>query len=493
MFASLPRPAAAFAAISMWSLISLATPGTADAASVELVVGNLSSPVRVTAPAGDPRLFVVEQGGRVRVFNQDGTPRGTFLDVSQQISTGGERGLLGLAFAPDYEETGRFYVNYTNLSGHTEIVRYRVNTTDADRADPATAELLLVINQPLSNHNGGQIEFGPDGMLYIGMGDGGGTGDPGNRAQTRSTLLGKMLRIDVSGPGAYTIPPDNPFIDDSTTLDEIWAIGLRNPWVFGFDRLTGDLYIADVGQGQREEIDIQPASSTGGENYGWRLMEGSLCYNPPNNCNDGSLTLPAHEYARGGTPFRCSISGGYVYRGNLAPELWGHYLFADYCSRQIWSLTWTADGGLGTVVERTAELTPPGGYGNIVGFGQDGLGELYVIEHQRGQILRIVGTTSSGGDLPAAMALEQNLPNPFNPRTTIAFTVPTGGAAVRLDVLDVDGRHVATLLDGHRPAGRHTVDWNGTTAAGRPAAAGVYLYRLQTDGGEQTRRMVLLK
>ena len=465
----------------------------ADAASVELAIDQLSSPVRVTAPDGDPRLFVVEQGGRIRLFDQDGTSRGIFLNISSIISSGGERGLLGLAFAPDYTESGRFYVNYTNLSGDTEIVRYQVSAVDPDRADPDSAELLLLIDQPYSNHNGGDIEFGPDGMLYIGLGDGGSGGDPDNYAQTRTSLLGKMLRLDVSGPGGYTIPPDNPFVGDPSTLDEIWALGLRNPWVFSFDRETGDLYIADVGQGAREEVSVQPAASQGGENYGWRLMEGTLCYNPPVDCNDGTLTLPVHEYARGGSPFRCSISGGFVYRGQLAPELQGHYLFADYCSAQLWSFTWSATDGLGEVIERTEELTPPSGYTRLVGLGQDGLGELYVIEHSEGKLYRIIGSTTSAPGLPPVVRLEQNVPNPFNPATAIAYTVPAGGAAVRLDVLDLEGRLVRTLIDGLRPAGRHTATWDGLTRRGTPAAAGVYLYRLESDGRTETRKMALVQ
>ncbi len=474
------------------ALCLLGSAGTAAAAAVELAVGGLVSPVRVAAPVGDERLFVVEQGGRIRVFQQDGTPRGDFLDLSGQISTGGERGLLGLAFAPDYAQSGRFYVNFTDLDGHTRIVRYRVSATDPDRADPTTASLVLAVEQPDDNHNGGHLEFGPDGMLYVGLGDGGGGGDPDDYAQNPQSLLGKMLRLDVAGPSGYAIPADNPFVG-AAPRDEIWALGLRNPWCFGFDRLTGDLWISDVGQSSREEINVQPAASLGGENYGWRLMEGSQCFNPPTNCNDGSLTLPIYDYARGGSPFRCSISGGYVYRGARAPELRGQYLFADYCSRQIWSLTWSEAAGLGEVVERTTELTPPGGYGRIVGIGQDGLGELYVIEWQLGRLYRLIGSATAADAPPPAFALAQNAPNPFNPATTIGFSVPRGGGPVRLDVLDLDGRLVRNLAAGSLPAGWHEVVWNGRTAAGRPAASGVYVYRLRAGGVEQTRRMVLLK
>jgi glucose/arabinose dehydrogenase len=476
----------------IFSTLILAAATTAAAATVELAIDDLASPVRLVAPEGDPRLFVVEQGGRIRVFSPDGTPRGDFLDLTGEISFSGEQGLLGLAFAPDYAQSGRFYVNYTDLNGHTRVVRYRVGTGNPDRADLDSAEFLLTVEQPHGNHNGGHLEFGPDGMLYVGLGDGGGGGDPDNLAQNRQTLLGKMLRLDVAGASGYTIPPDNPFVG-TPTRDEIWAVGLRNPWCFSFDRLTGDLYIADVGQGQREEVDIQPAAAAGGENYGWRLMEGSLCYNPPSGCNDGTLVLPIYEYARGGSPFRCAISGGYVYRGSLAAELTGLYLFADYCSRQIWSLAWSAETGLGPVVERTGELTPPSGYNRIVGFGQDGLGELYVIDWAAGSIYRIVGSTIGTGDVPATLYLEQNIPNPFNPRTAIAYTVPAGGANIKLEVLGLDGRLVRILVDGMRPEGRQTAIWNGLDAEGKSAAAGVYLYRLRSGGSEETRKMLLLK
>jgi hypothetical protein len=329
-------------------------------------------------------------------------------------------------------------------------------------------------------------------MLYIGFGDGGGAGDPDNNAQNDDLFLGKMLRIDVSGGVGYTIPEDNPFYG-LPPRNEIWAKGLRNPWTYSFDSVTGDLYIADVGQNALEEINVQPAASAGGENYGWRLMEGTACFDPPTDCNDGTLTLPVYEYTHGGSPFRCSISGGHVYRGSEIPELEGHYLFADYCSDQIWSLTWSEVGGFGGVVERTAELTPPGGYGRIVSFGRDAAGEMYVVDKNAGRIYRLVSTPTDVAELPPAAALEQNVPNPFNPQTTIAYVVPAGGAAVRLDVLDAAGRLVRTLVDGDRPAGRQQAVWDGRDARGRAVPAGVYLYRLQAPGGEQTRKMVLLK
>lgn len=370
-------------------------PAAAADLALETVLTGLDNPVRLVAPVGDDRLFVVERAGTIRLFDQDGTPRSVFLDVSGLTRLTGERGLLGLAFAPDYAATGVFYVSLTDDSAgsptNSLLYRFRASA-NPDSADALSGEKIFELFQPASNHNGGHIEFGPDGMLYVGFGDGGGGGDLDNNAQNPQTLLGKMLRLDVSGGALPVIPADNPFVGE-TPLDEIWASGLRNPWTFCFDRLTGDLYIADVGQGEVEEVDIQPSGSPGGENYGWRLMEGSRCFNPAAGCNDGTLVLPAHEYDHLGG--RCSISGGYVYRGNAIPSEAGAYFFADYCSDQVWSLRWTESGGLSGVIERTTELTRDFALSGITSFGQDGAGELYVIESAAGRIHRIVDANAS--------------------------------------------------------------------------------------------------
>jgi glucose/arabinose dehydrogenase len=464
----------------------------AEAMTVTPAVENLSLPVRLAAPTGDARLFVVEKNGRIKVFDRDGTSRGIFLDISALVSTGGERGLLGLAFAPDYQESGRFFVNYTDVSGDTQVVRYNVDPVNPDLALAGSASAVIQVSQPFSNHNGGHLEFGPDGMLYVGLGDGGSGGDPNNNAQNGLSLLGKMLRLDVSGSAGYAIPEDNPFVGQSPR-DEIWATGLRNPWCFGFDRLSGNLWIADVGQNVLEEINVQPVTSTGGENYGWRLMEGTDCYNPSSNCNDGSLTLPVFEYTHGGNPYRCSISGGFVYRGNRVSELEGRYLFADYCSLQIWALDYSPGGGEAQSADLTDLLTPPQGYQDIVGFGQDSDGELYIIDMTAGTIFRIMSDASGAVDLPQTSPLQQNVPNPFNPETTITFNVPEGSAGVRLEVLDVRGHLVRTLVEGPQPVGSKTVAWNGTDTEGRVMPAGVYFYRLRAGHLDQTRKMVLLK
>ncbi len=355
--------------------IALATPIT-----------GFSQPVAVTnAGDGSNRLFVVEQGGRIRIV-KNGTPLSTsFLDISTRVSTGGERGLLGLAFPPGYQSKGRFYVDYTNVAGDTVIARYRRSDANPDIADAASEQILLTIAQPFANHNGGQLAFSPrDGMLYIGMGDGGDAGDPGNRAQNPAQLLGKILRLDVETgrPFTYTIPSNNPFVGRAGYRPEIWAIGMRNPWRFSFDRLTSDLYISDVGQGSYEEVDYQLAASAGGENYGWRVMEGLHCYNSA-TCSMTGLTLPVWEYDHS---LGCSVTGGYVYRGAEFPRMQGLYFYGDYCSGRIWGLR--RDTG----VWQNAQLIETDI--NISTFGEDETGNLYVANISSGTIYKLVDTAS---------------------------------------------------------------------------------------------------
>ena len=353
------------------------------------VASGLTSPVFVTAPTGDnERIFIIEQPGRIRILRDGAVLPAPFLDIVSRVSYGGERGLLGLAFHPQFADNGYFYVDYTNVSGNTVIARYNL-TADADVADPMSEVILKTINQDFSNHNGGMLAFGPvDHYLYIGMGDGGSGGDPNERAQDDGQLLGKLLRLDVDAPPDY-IPADNPFVGPGNPLDEIWAKGMRNPWRFSFDRLTHDLFIADVGQSNWEEIDFQPASSTGGENYGWNTYEGNHCYDSP--CDPTGLVFPFYEYSHGGDPFRCSITGGYVYRGGLIPDLQGTYFFADYCSSQIWSFRYNA-GDTSEFRDRTAELDPGGGLsiGSISSFGEDAPGEIYICDHDGGEVFKIV-------------------------------------------------------------------------------------------------------
>ena len=355
-------------------------------ASVSLTkITTVTQPVFVTH-AGDRRLFLVELAGRIRIFDRAaGQLRPTpFLDISSKVLAGGERGLLSLAFHPDYASNGLFYVYYTGAGGDLNIERYHVSA-DPDLADPNSAARLLLIAHPQSNHNGGQLRIGPlDGHLYIGTGDGGGAGDATCNAQRTNTLLGKMLRLDVRKNLAqapfYGIPADNPFAgagDPGNLIpDEIWALGLRNPWRFSFDRLTGDLFIGDVGQNLFEEIDLRRTGAAAGANLGWKIMEGLHCFDngacPAGTpaCNDPTLVLPIHEYDHSGS--RCSVTGGHFYRGSRASELVGRYVFGDYCSGQVNTLRETTPGSW-----QSAALVQTNG--SLASFGEDVEGELYVV------------------------------------------------------------------------------------------------------------------
>lgn len=343
----------------------------------EPIATDLDDPVAITH-AGDSRLFITLQAGRILIHDGAQLLPTPFLDIRTIVRSGGERGLLGLAFHPRYAENGFFFVNYTDLSGNTVVARYRVSA-DPNRADSSTRKQILFIVQPFANHNGGEIRFGRDGYLYIGMGDGGSGGDPGNRAQDLSALLGKMLRIDVDNGDPYAIPPSNPFVGNSSARPEIWATGMRNPWRFSFDRDSGDLWIADVGQGNWEEVDFQPAASIGGENYGWRLMEGTHCFTPSSNCNPGNLVLPVIEYDHSGGA--CSVTGGYVYRGSRHPRLHGMYFYGDFCNGRIWG---AVRNSAGEVTVRSLSDTAF----SISAFGEDLNGELYVA-HYGGAVYRI--------------------------------------------------------------------------------------------------------
>lgn len=335
------------------------------------------------APGDTERLFIAEQAGRIWAVNATGerAPE-PFLNIEALVSrTANERGLLGVAFHPDYTENGYLFVHYsarTPEDGMGVIARYTVSADDPNMIDPDSAQIILTQSQPYENHNGGQIAFGPDGYLYIGFGDGGSQGDPQNLAQSPDSLLGKILRIDVNGPELYGIPKDNPHNALSMEMrPEIWALGLRNPWRFSFDRATGDLYIADVGQNIVEEVNFQPADSPGGENYGWRVYEGTLLY-APNDPNTGDYVAPIAEYQhnRG-----CSITGGYVYRGQELPELDGVYFFADYCSGIIWASYRDANDAWQTQEIMDTEYL-------INSFGEDANGELYIVSHS-GAVFRM--------------------------------------------------------------------------------------------------------
>ncbi len=354
----------------------------------QLVISeSINKPVDLThAGDGSGRLFIVEKGGFIRIYNAGVLLSEPFLDISGLLSGGGERGLLGLAFSPNYTINGTFYVNYTDINGATKIVRYRVSD-NPDVANADSAQVVLSVEQDFANHNGGQITFAADGTLYIGMGDGGGSNDPFNRAQDPQSLLGKMLRLDVESndPLTYTIPFDNPFVNDPETLDEIWALGLRNPWRFSFDTLTNELYIADVGQWRWEEINMQPATSSGGENYGWRCYEGMLANGSTfPNCDLPNHTPPIFEYAHhpDNSIFHCSITGGMVYRANRYVRMNGIYFYADYCSGYLWGLKKSEKGW------ENRELLQTGL--QISTFGQDEAGNLYFTTLDSNQIYQLI-------------------------------------------------------------------------------------------------------
>ncbi len=346
------------------------------------ILSGLNRPVDLAhAQDGSGRLYVVEQSGLVQVFTNDVKNPTPFLDIRDRVICCGEQGLLGIAFPPDFASSRHVYVNYTTTSPgrlHTRVSRFRLRG-NAHQADPDSEEIILQIPQPYTNHNGGQIVFGPQGNLWVGMGDGGSGGDPQNNGQKGQTLLGKLLRIDVtsSTDARYAIPKDNPFVGNDEFLDEIWAYGLRNPWRFSFDRQTGDLYIADVGQNAWEEINFQPADSPGGENYGWRITEGIHCFQPPANCPTHGLTLPVAEYDRDSGR---SITGGFIFRGPDQPSLWGIYFYADYVTGRIWGLR-RANGQWETklLLDTTRSISS---------FGEDEAGNLYVVDYN-GTILQI--------------------------------------------------------------------------------------------------------
>jgi glucose/arabinose dehydrogenase len=356
-----------------------------------------TNPLELTN-AGDRRIFVVEQAGRIIIVDSAGVKKATpFLNIQSRVLSGGERGLLGLAFAPDYASSGFFYVNYTRQTdGFTRISRFSVSSENPDSALANSEQILLTVRQPFSNHNGGTLKFGPDGFLYVGMGDGGSGGDPGNRAQNLDSLLGKMLRIDVNtGGSSYSIPATNPFVGDAGR-DEIWSYGFRNPWKFSFDRVKGDLWIADVGQDSYEEIDFQDHASTGGENYGWRCYEGNHTYNTSGCASISNYKFPILEISQAATS-ACSVIGGYVYRGAEYSDMFGKYFFTDECNPNIKTLTPNGSGSytltnLGTL-----------GGNTLVSFGEDLWGELYVVAYG-GTIYKIKSSSCS----PVAFISEQS-------------------------------------------------------------------------------------
>jgi len=419
----------------------------------------LTNPVDIssTGVAGDLRLFVVEQNGRIRVIDPSGTLLpAPFLDIRNRVASGGERGLLGLAFNPNFVSNGYFYVNYTrNGDGATVISRFEAFNPGGNVANGNSELVLLTVSQPYGNHNGGDLEFGLDGYLYIPLGDGGSGGDPQNRAQDFGELLGKILRIDVDASGGlspdcggnnanYYIPADNPFVDGpGNDCDEIWSYGLRNPWRFSFDKQTGDMFIGDVGQYQWEEIDFQPVNSTGGENYGWRCYEGTHAYNLSLCNNNSSYDFPVFEYPHGNPGFHCSVTGGYIYRGNQFSVMTGHYLLADFCSGTIWSL-YPAGNGNWLETDHGSLISRP------TTFGEDVNGELYIASHNEGVIYHIQEINSTpwlainkDGPLTAASG------DPITYTLTITNTSPITATNVTIsDTIPQYATYVSSGLGG---------------------------------------------
>ena len=343
---------------------------------LEQVDGRFRNPVYLASPPGDSRLFIVEQAGRIRIVKNGQALSEPFLDIADRVRSGGEQGLLSVAFHPDYRTNGYFYVNFTDRSGDTRVERFKVSA-NPDVADPASSKLVIGIDQPYANHNGGLVMFGPDGMLYVGMGDGGSGGDPHGNGQNRNALLGKILRLDVSSE-PYGIPVGNPRTGGRA---EIWAIGMRNPWRFAFDRQTGLLYVADVGQNEIEEIDVESATEPG-LNYGWNIMEGDHCYRS-SSCDREGLVMPKVTYNHSGGA--CSVTGGFVYRGRRIPSLAGHYFYSDYCAGWLKSFRMMN----GAVTDRRDWKTSEN-LGHVVSFGEDSSRELYILT-EGGKVLRIVG------------------------------------------------------------------------------------------------------
>lgn len=366
---------------------SPASAPTAESAAlrigIEPVAEGFAKPTHVTSAGdGSGRLFVVEQAGRIWALRDGVRLPEPFLDIIPLVgSNGNERGLLSVAFHPRFAENGQLFVGYTARNGDNSVARYTVSADNPDRVDHESAQVILAVPDPAPNHNGGLVKFGPDGYLYIGMGDGGGGGDPFGNGQNLDALLGKLLRIDVDGDAPYAVPADNPFVGQDGARPEIWAYGLRNPWRFSFDRATSDLFIADVGQNAYEEVHFQPAASAGGENYGWNTMEADTCFSAA-SCEQDGLELPVAVYPHGGDAGGCSVTGGYVYRGAQFPQLVGAYLYADYCSGNLWALRQAGGAWQSELVSRLEIRTSS--------FGEDEAGELYLTDSDGGGLYRLV-------------------------------------------------------------------------------------------------------
>jgi glucose/arabinose dehydrogenase len=457
-----------------------------------------SSPIFVTySNDGTNRVFVVQRFGLIKVLPNDSTTSDSrvFLDVTNlnNASTYIERGLLGLAFHPDYANNGYFYIYYTRVGdGANVLERFSRSATDPNKADSLSGQILWAVSDPYQNHNGGILFFGMDGYLYVGMGDGGSANDPGNRAQNPNEMLGKVHRIDVnttSGGNNYGIPPTNPYASGGGR-PEIFTLGMRNPWRVSQDPVTGLLYCGDVGQDAWEEVDILQV----GNNYGWRCYEGNHATVNVGGCTEpmSFYTFPIKEYANAGS--ECSITGGYVYRGIRRPELTGRYVYADYCSGKIWKFKYENN----TVTEDSLLMTAPS---SVYSFGTDQNNELYVCCANnivyRFNKSDAVGINNNVSGTPSEFKLEQNYPNPFNPETNINYFVPKL-SNVKLTIYDALGKEINTLVNTTQLAGSYQVKWNGRDSYGNNIPSGAYFYKFDARDNEgnsfnETKSMVLIK
>ena len=447
------------------------------------------NPVDLQAPGdGSNRIFIVEQTGIIKSFqnNPEITSSKIFLDIRDRVTSGGEMGLLGLAFHPDFINNGFFYVDYTstNPDRHTVVSKFKVSSFNPDSADVNSEEILLTQTQPFANHNGGKVAFGPDGYLYISFGDGGSGGDPYNNGQNLSTFLGKILRIDVgskSGNLNYSIPPSNPFAGNSSGYkEEIYAYGLRNPWRYSFDFTTNKLWCADVGQDQWEEIDtIQK-----GKNYGWSIMEGKHCYKPSFNCDTTGLMFPIWEYSHDSG--NCSITGGFVYRGSSATGLAGKYIYADYCTSNIWALD-----AVGTSPRNEFLLKAPG---LITAFGIDQNNELYFCNFD-GSIYKFKSSATGlpySNRAPEIYRLFQNFPNPFNPSTMIKYHLPET-SIVKIEIISELGKVLEILEYCTKSPGDYEIKWNAVRYSSGIYYANLIVKSLSGSSYNKTIKMVYIK
>lgn len=433
---------------------------------LELFQDGLDEPVGLYH-SGDARLFIVEKSGIIKIIRENGQLSSIpFLDISDRVSTEGERGLLGLAFHPDHYDNLYFYVNYTDLNGDTKISRFLADVIDPNISDPRSEEVILEYSQPETNHNGGDIKFGPDGFLYISSGDGGEFGDPNHRAQSITELLGKILRIDVdhpSGGNNYGIPSDNPFVNTPDARPEIWAVGLRNPWRFTIDTEEDMIWIADVGQADREEINRQPLSA-GGINYGWRCYEGTLPFNTTDCPPESDLTFPIAEYPHENG--NCSITGGQVYRGWKYSDIADHYFFADYCSGMI------------AVLNPDDEMIELGNFdGNWVAFGEDYTGELYIVDISGGKIFRVKGGETTG--IEDIENLEFNIfPNPASE----SFRISNFEFLEKVEIIDSHGRKI--FISDEIPI-RETIDVS-------EFRSGIYFVKIKSQfGSSEVKKLII--